>query len=532
MLNLIGRSFYMHRIKLISIIVRKRAVIGMLLLVLVAQLASACAVGPVSVYSSNDATPQATTTPVNGGPTPLPTRPPYQPGQLVDYIAQTGDTIPALAAHFNTKSDEIMASNPIIPVNVTTLPPGLPMKIPIYFQPLWGTPYKIIPDSLFVNGPAQVGFNTVQFVNSQPGWLKNDQEAADGGILMTGGELVQHVADIYSISPRLILAMLEYQTGALTQPNSPDPGNLYPLGYYDSMHQGLYNQILWAVNTLNNGYYGWRTGDLTSFDHIDGSLERPDPWQDAASVALQYYFSRTMRIDDYTKATQGDGIAKTYQQLFGNPWSDVKPHIPGSLQQPPLNFPFLPGQYWAFTGAPHTGWGTGEPFAAIDLAPPSEVTSCAPSVLWARAMADGVVARTDTGLVELDLDGDGDVRTGWVLFYLHMATDGSVKVGQHLKVGDPVGHPSCEGGEATGAHVHIARLYNGEWMSAAGGPMALNLEGWIAQSDGEAYQGNLVRYSQVVRACPCSDKPSQVQADLLNEVNKPDLAQLNDNSGN
>jgi len=50
---------------------------------------------------------------------------------------------------------------------------------------------------------------------------------------MTGGELVQHVADIYSISPRLILAMLEYQTGALTQPNSPDPGNLYPLGYYD-----------------------------------------------------------------------------------------------------------------------------------------------------------------------------------------------------------------------------------------------------------------------------------------------------------
>jgi len=53
--------------------------------------------------------------------------------------------------------------------------------------------------------------------------------------------------------------------------------------------------------------------------------------QDAASVALQYYFSRTMRIDDYTKATQGDGIAKTYQQLFGNPWSDVKPHIPGQL---------------------------------------------------------------------------------------------------------------------------------------------------------------------------------------------------------
>ena len=531
MLKLTRRSSRQHRSKNLLIKIFKPVEIGVLLIILMAQLVSACSVEIAPGNPDDTATPKATQTPAGGGPTPLPTRPYYQAGQLVDYTAQTGDTIPALAAHFNTKTDEIMTSNPIIPVNVTTLPPGLPMKIPIYYQPLWGTAFKIIPDDLFVNGPAQVGFNTVQFVNSQPGWLKNDQEAADGGILMSGGQLVQYVANNYSISPRLILAILEYETGALSQPTNPDPGNLFPLGYNDNMHQGLYNQILWTVNTLNNGYYGWRTGELTSFDLVDGSLVRPDPWQDAATVALQYYFSRTMSLDNYAKATQGDGLAKTYQQLFGNPWINVKPHIPGSLQQPPLNYPFLPGQYWAFTGGPHTGWGTGNPLAAIDLAPPSSVTSCNPSPLWARAMAAGVVARTGTGLVELDLDGDGDVRTGWVLFYLHIATDGSAKVGQHLKVGDPVGHPSCEGGEATGAHVHIARLYNGEWIPASGA-LALNIEGWIAQSDGTAYQGNLVRYSQVVRACTCSDKPSQVQADLLNEVNKPDLAQLNDNTGN
>jgi murein DD-endopeptidase MepM/ murein hydrolase activator NlpD len=132
-------------------------------------------------------------------------------------------------------------------------------------------------------------------------------------------------------------------------------------------------------------------------------------------------------------------------------------------------------------------------------------------------------------MVELDLDGDGDVRTGWVLFYLHTA-DLIVKVGQHLKVGDPIGHPSCQGGEATGSHVHIARKYNGEWIPASG-PLALNLEGWIAESDGIAYQGSLVRYSQIVTACSCSDKPSQVEADLANEVNKPDLTQLSDSSG-
>ena len=82
--------------------------------------------------------------------TPLPARPIYKPGQLVDYTAQTGDTLPALAARFNTSVDEIMAANPIVPRDATTMPPGLPMRIPIYFRALWANPYQIIPDNAFV----------------------------------------------------------------------------------------------------------------------------------------------------------------------------------------------------------------------------------------------------------------------------------------------------------------------------------------------------------------------------------------------
>ena len=81
----------------------------------------------------------------------------------------------------------------------------------------------------------------------------------------------------------------------------------------------------------------------------------------------------------------------------------------------------------------------------------------------------------------LDLDGDGDERTGWNIFYLHLASDGRAQVGDQLKQGDPVGHPSCEGGTSTGTHVHIARKYNGEWLPAEGvdGILAFNLEGWV-----------------------------------------------------
>jgi len=161
-------------------------------------------------------------TPIAPTPIPAPTsgRPEYSPGELVDYTAQSGDTISALAKRFNTTEKEIMQANPIIPSDATTMPQGLPMKIPIYYLPLWGTAYQSIPDNAFVNGPSQIGFSTSAFVASTNGWLKNYRVYA-GDEMRSGAEMVDYVSVNYSISPRLLLALLEYQTGALTQPEAP-----------------------------------------------------------------------------------------------------------------------------------------------------------------------------------------------------------------------------------------------------------------------------------------------------------------------
>ena len=100
----------------------------------------------------------------------------------MDYVAQTGDTLPALAARFNTTIQEIRDANPDIPADATTMPPGMPMKIPIYYLPFWGTTFQILPDSQFVNGPAAIGFDTGAFVASHPGWLKDFRTYAVGAI--------------------------------------------------------------------------------------------------------------------------------------------------------------------------------------------------------------------------------------------------------------------------------------------------------------------------------------------------------------
>jgi LasA protease len=445
--------------------------------------------------------------------TQIPKRPAYNPGELVDYVARAGDTLPALAARFNTTTAEIWAANTQIPADATTMPPGMPMKIPIYYLTFWGNPFQILPDSQYVNGPPVIGFDTDAFVNNHPGWLK-DYHSYVVDDNHSGAEIVDIVSTNYSISPRFLLAVLEYQTGALSQPVSPSGS--YPLGEVDYNYAGLYMQLVWTANILNVGYYGWHTGQLVEFHHPDSNLERPDPWQTAASVAFQYYISRHTSQEAYARAVGPDGLARVYRNLFGDPWitdESEKPFMEVGLQQPTMDLPFAAGETWSFTGGPHSGWGVAElqPWAAIDFGPPSVVGGCIPSDRPVLAMADGIVVRSQTGVVMEDLDGDRDERTGWVILYLHIATQGRASVGRTLKKGDAIGYPSCEGGEATGTHVHIARKYNGEWIPADG-VIPFNLEGWIAHDGIAAYQGTLTRGNQTVTACACSDAASHIRS--------------------
>mgnify|MGYP001817902260 FL=1 len=77
-------------------------------------------------------------------------------------------------------------------------------------------------------------------------------------------------------------------------------------------------------------------------------------------------------------------------------------------------------------------------------------------------------------------------------------------VDTRVDVGDPIGHPSCEGGFSESTHLHFARKYNGEWI-AADGPLPLILSGWQVFSSGAEYEGTAVRGSVQRTACECRD---------------------------
>lgn len=442
--------------------------------------------------------------------TPLPAREPFAVGNVLPYVSQTGDTVLAIAAHFNTTAAEILALNPSLALT-STLASGLDLRIPAYWFPLGGTAYKMIPDSELVYGPTSVGLDVDAYVAAQPGYLKT-LSAFVGARDRTAGQAVLYVARQYSINPRLLLALMEWRTGALTQPDVPADVRGSPFGPLPRV-RGFVTQMTWVAERLSEGYYGWRTGRLTALLLPDSTTSRPDYYQSAGSVAVQYLFAQWMGLDEFNAATGPSGFASTYIALWGNPFdrpaSDV---ITGDLVQPDFALPFDQGQIWAFTGGPHPVWGDSTPWGALDFAP-AGVVGCSSTERWVKAVASGVIVRADDNTVVLDLDGDGHEQTGWTIFHFHLRNDGLPAVGTVVQIGDPIGHPSCEGGQATGSHVHMARKYNGEWLPADGilpGIVPFNLGGWVAQSTGTAYQGRMMRLGAWVEACTCSTAQNTV----------------------
>jgi hypothetical protein len=363
-----------------------------------------------------------------------------------------------------------------------------------------------LPNSEFVNSPAYVDFDVAAFCAEQGGYLNVYQESVDGKVL-SGPEIVEYVVHHYSVGPRLLLAILEMKSGWVTDPNPTGEALVYPMGYQGGGWESLHRQLAWAADELNKGYYDWRGRGMILKTWGDGTATRYAPTLNAATAGLQYFFS----LDDSKRRWEtalGNGpesFIAAYRRLFGDPDQyAIIPLIPADATCPTLSLPWTKGELWWYTGGPHGGWNEGSAWSAIDVVPDEGYLGCQTAASWATAVASGLVIYSGNGEVLIDLDEDGHEETGWVLFYLHLATEGRVAEGTRVERGDPIGHPSCEGGFSESTHLHLARKFNGEWI-AADGPLPLVLSGWQFHSTGISYDGGATRGNEERTACECRD---------------------------
>lgn len=411
------------------------------------------------------------------------------------YIVQMGDNLSSIAERFHVLMEAIVEANQL--TNPDSLEIGQQLIIPAIITHPVGPDNKLIPDSELVFGPLATSTDIEAVINRFEGYLAHYTENVHGTIL-SGAEIVVQIASAYSINPRLLIAILEYESGWLTSLNPRDKDN--PFGYLDEWYAGLYRQLAWAAIQLNDGYYRWRRGGLADLILVDGTVVPMASTINAGTAGIQHFFSRLDNYESWLIDVSPGGLFDVYFLLFGNPFNyAIEPLIPSILIQPDLQLPFQVGEIWSFTGGPHLAWDVGTPFAAIDFAPPGEALGCVQVNDWVTAIADGRVIRTGEGVVIYDLDLDGNEGTGWVILYMHVESRDRVQAGAFLQAGDPIGHPSCEGGLSSGTHVHLARKFNGEWIPADGS-IPFNLDGWVSSGSGEEYVGALTRGDQTVIA--------------------------------
>jgi LasA protease len=172
---------------------------------------------------------------VSLSPTPNATRDPSHARQTVEeYTVQAGDYLNKIGEHFGVSAAEIAAANGI---KVTDqIYPGQVLRIPLPTASDIGSDFKILPDSAFVYGPSSVGFNLDAFIQAYGGYLAHYTQDVPGVYLdgsseartLTGDEVIQTVAQEYSIDPRLLLALLEYQSGWVRKPQPGSNTLAYP----------------------------------------------------------------------------------------------------------------------------------------------------------------------------------------------------------------------------------------------------------------------------------------------------------------
>jgi hypothetical protein len=421
----------------------------------------------------------------------------------VTYTVQPGDSVAHIAGAIGDTSANLRRLNGMSRSEEVQAGESIVLHLPYADH---APAIKLMPDSEVVNSPTAARFDMAQFMAEHPNSYLNRYSEKFDGQDTDGPHIVLRIAQELSVHPRILLALLEYAGGWISNPSPAGNNLLYPLGIKNANRRSLSKQLSWAGARLNEGYYGWRLANRLWVQFPDNSHAYVGSDVNAGTAAVQNYLAAIgTRPALPGMASDGPhGFVQTYRRLFGDPWQfDLGTLVPDNVRQPAMSLPFPKGEMWMVTGGPHAAWGTGSPWAALDFAPRNS-TSCRVLPGWINAVAPGTIARSIDGEVAESLDPSGDERIGWSVFYMHVGTLDRIGVGQVAQMGDHIGHPSCEGGDATGSHLHMARKYNGEWIPA-GGNIPFDLSGWIA-TDGDAEYDGVFSNGQTTRyPCDCKD---------------------------
>lgn len=208
----------------------------------------------------------------------------YAEGAPILYYAQSGDSLGVLAVRFGVEAQDI-SSQEYLPAE-GLIPEGQLLLIPNRLDETT-SPLKLMPDSEVTNSPSSIDFDVAEFVRQAGGYLARYQESVYSFGMMSGAEIIEKVAREFSIHPRLLLALLEYESNWVYGGPQTKQQSVYPLGIVNEDSVGLYKQLEAAAGIIETGYYGWREGTMVVLEFPDKTETRLSAELNCGTVGLK-----------------------------------------------------------------------------------------------------------------------------------------------------------------------------------------------------------------------------------------------------
>ncbi|NTV65143.1 MAG: M23 family metallopeptidase, partial [Oscillochloris sp.] len=319
-----------------------------------------------------------------------------------------------------------------------------------------------------------------------------------GGRSQSFTEVLVSLSSLYSINPKLLLALTELHAGLVTSGSSENAA--WAMGYEGDGggRRGLYSQLRWAAREIR---YAVRDYSLRDPNNPPAPLAFADGSRQQVSADISFSHYVLARVLAPTTGPGGlgwylDSLVNTYSRLFNDPRqppTDWPAPAQPFLSQPMVeimpvtsffdhNAPFLRENgsidtFWgrqetdiAFAYDGHTGWD-------YAMSPPDKVLAAAEgTVIFAGNSDDGCATPALAVIV--------DHGNGYRTLYWHL-DQFSVEAGQHVAAGDQIGIAG-ESGCANGAHLHFQVQYLGRdvdpygWCSTKPDPWAQAAAGQIS----------------------------------------------------
>lgn len=371
------------------------------------------------------------------------------------------------------------------------------------------------------------------FLDEQPGRLKNTRLSVRNR-QHTFAEIIVGQTSYYGVNPKVILTLLEVQSGLLsTEETSSDQIN-WAMGYKgnEGRHAGLRAQVRWAVGQIYTGKRDYPDFRPLRFANPADEAEATDD-DDDTDTAVQATPTATpepieldpppdMDFSEYliarvlaptTTPEQLDAqlqlFLETYTELFGDPRI-----APDDWPAPAEPFLIRPTEYTARVtsffdhdapllgrnGSISTYWGRDEEFIYYDghdgwdyaLAPPDVALAAADGEVVFSGNADD---NCETGAIVVDH------QNGYRTLYWHMDSV-SVSVGDQVEQGQAIGvigNTGC----SFGPHLHLGVHYLGVPTSPYG---------WCNENVADPWPEHLFgtesRWLWMDRPSPCGPPPT------------------------